>query len=108
MKNVGWIKIYLHLNMVVKTDEADQLPQRSNQLCISSPSRSMDNFLCCILEIQCKRHGAQVEEAYPGLFWIPKKSEPNVKSPGPTAYQRSYFPHVLALGNIPLAHGGFH
>lgn len=25
--NVGWIKICLHLNMVVKTHEADQLPQ---------------------------------------------------------------------------------
>jgi hypothetical protein len=48
----------------------------------------MDNFLCCILVVQCKRHGAQVQEAYLGLFWIPKKAEPNVKSPGPTAYQK--------------------
>jgi hypothetical protein len=27
IRNVEWIKIYLHLNMVVKTHEADQLPQ---------------------------------------------------------------------------------
>jgi len=73
--------------MVVKTHEADELPPGPIVYAYLALGPWII-FYVVFLVVQCKRHGAQVQEAYPGLFWIPKKPEPNVKSPGPSVYQK--------------------